>query len=65
MRIKDVLLGIFIGNAIAGAIMLVVSMPVTEVAIIDLLLIIIVAISIDINKKKKIIKEKTTLDYEA
>ena len=68
MRIKDALLGIFIGNVIAGAIMLTVSMHVAEGASIELLLMVIVAISIGlytINKKKRTIKEKMTLDYEA
>lgn len=68
MRIKDALLGIFIGNAIAGAIMLTVSMHVAEGASIELLLMVIVAISIGLytmNKKKKSIKEKMTLDNES
>ena len=55
MRIKDALLGIFIGNAIAGAIILTVSMHVSEGASIELLLIAIVVISIGIytmNKNK-------------
>ena len=67
MRIKDALLGIFIGNAIAGTIMLTVSMNVAEGVSIELLLMAIVAISIGlytINKKKRTIKEKMTLDYE-
>ena len=67
MRIKDALLGIFIGNAIAGAIMLTVSMHVAEGTNIELLLTIIVAISIGIyimNKKKKVNKEKMSFDYE-
>lgn len=54
MRIKDVLSGIFIGNVIAGTIMLTVSMYVAEGASIELLLIGIVTISIyiyTINKK--------------
>ena len=59
MRIKESLFGIFIGNAIAGSIMLTLSMHVVEGASIELLLIVIVAISIGIyimNKKKKQIK---------
>ena len=55
MRIKDALLGIFIGNAIAGAIILTVSMHVSEGASIELLLIAIIVISIGIytmNKNK-------------
>lgn len=67
MRIKDVLLGIFIENAIARVIMLTVSIHVAEGASIELLLMARVAISIGvytINKKKRTIKEKTTLDYE-
>lgn len=67
MRIKNALLGIFIGNAIAGAIILTVSMHVAEGASIELLLMVIVAICIGlytINKKKRTIKEKMTLDYE-
>lgn len=48
MVIKDTLLGIFIGNAIAGAIILIVSMHVAEWASIELLLMGIVTISIDI-----------------
>ena len=67
MRIKDALLGIFIGNAIAGAIILTVSMHVAEGASIELLLIVIVAISIGIyimNKKKKTNKEKINFNYE-
>lgn len=67
MRIKDSLLGIFIGNAIAGAIMLTVSMHVAEGTNIELLLTVIVAISIGIyimNKKKKTNKQKMKFDYE-
>ena len=48
--------------------MLTVSMHVAEGASIELLLMDIVAISIGlytINKKKRTIKEKMTLDYEA
>lgn len=68
MRIKDALLGIFIGNAVAGVIMLTVSMHMAEGANIEILLMAIVAISICIytmNKKKKSIKEKMNIDYEA
>lgn len=59
MRIKEALLGVFIGNAIAGAIMLILSMHVAEGTSRELLLIAIVVISIGIyitNKNKKQIK---------
>ena len=65
--IENVLLGIFIGNAITGVIMLTVSTHVAEGSSIELLLMMIVAISIGlytINKNKRIIKEKMNLDYE-
>lgn len=66
MRIRDALLGILIGNAIAGAIILTVSMHVADGVSIELLLMTIIAISIGIytiNKKKNLNKEKMTLDY--
>lgn len=68
MRIKDALLGIFIENDIAGAIMLTVPIHMVEWASIELLLIAIVAISLGkytMNKNKKSNKEKMNLDYEA
>ena len=46
MRVVESLLGIFIGNAIAGAVMLTVSMHIAEGAIIELLLISLVTIII-------------------
>ena len=66
MRIKDALLGIFIGNAIAGAIMLTLSMHVADGLSIEILLIAIVALSIGLYtlKKKKINNKKANLDYE-
>ena len=67
MRIKDALLGIVIGNAMAGVIMLTVSMHVAEGVSIERLLIVIISISIGIyimNKKKKTNKEKMSFDYE-
>lgn len=68
MRIKNALLGIYIGKAIPGSIMLTLSLYVAERASIELLSIAIVVISIVIytmNKKKKSKKEKMYLDYEA
>lgn len=68
IRIKDDLLGIFIGNPVSGYVMITVSMNVAEGASIELLLTAIVVISIEIytiNRKKRINKEKMTLDYEA
>lgn len=62
MRIKDALLGIFIGNAIAGAIMLAVSMHLAEGASIELLLMAIIAAIIALYTIKK--KKKRSLDYE-
>ena len=58
MRVVESLLGIFIGNAIAGAVMLTVSMHVTEGASIELLLIALVTIIIGFyliknNRNKK------------
>ncbi len=55
MRLKDSLLGIFIGNAIAGALILTVSMHVAEGASIELLLIALIAgvVGFYIIKKKK------------
>lgn len=58
MRVVESLLGIFIGNAIAGAVMLTVSMHVAEGASIELLLIALVTIIIGFyliknNRNKK------------
>ena len=55
MRIVEALFGIFIGNAIAGAIILAVSMHVAEGISIEILLIAIVALSVGLYtfKKKK------------
>ena len=59
MRIVESLLGIFIGNAIAGAIMLTVSMHVSEGISIELLIISILTIvaTLYIIKQKKLNKE--------
>ena len=67
MRIVEALIGIFIGNAIAGAIMVTVSMHVADGASIELLVISIVAIGIGIytiNKKKKLNKDKVNFYYK-
>ena len=63
MRIKDALLGIFIGNAIAGAIILTVSMHVAEGASIELILIVltIMALGYYFVKKRKD-KEKISVN---
>ena len=58
MRVVESLLGIFIGNAIAGAVMLTVSMHVAEGASIELLLVALVTILIGFyliknNRSKK------------
>ena len=56
MRIKDSLFGVFIGNAIAGAIMLGVSMHISEGSIemiIGSALLVLVGMGIYIYKKKK------------
>lgn len=59
MRVVESLLGIFIGNAIAGAIMLTVSMHVSEGISIELLIISILTIvaTLYIIKQKKLNKE--------
>ena len=56
MRIKDALFGVFIGNAIAGAIMLGVSLHISEGStemIISSLLLVLLGMGIYIYKKKK------------
>lgn len=55
MRIVDSLIGIFIGNAIAGAIILAVSMHVAEGASIELLLMafVVIVVCFSFMKKKK------------
>lgn len=53
IRIKEVLFGVFIGRAIAGAIMLTVSMHVTERLSIEMLLMALVTISIGLYTFKK------------
>ena len=56
MRIKDALLGIFIGNAIAGAIMLGVTLHISESStemIISYVLLVLLGMGIYIYKKKK------------
>lgn len=58
MRIRDALLGIFLGNAIAGAIILTLSVNVAGRAIIQIIIMAIVALYA-IKKKKK-----SNLDYE-
>ena len=61
MRIKDALLGVFIGNAIAGLIMLTVSMHIAEGMSIGSMCIAIVTIIIGswiFTNKKKIIKKE-------
>ena len=67
MRIKEALLGVFIGNAIAGAIIIILSMHIVEWISIEFLLTSIVVISIAvyiINKKKKTNKDNMIFDYE-
>ena len=56
MRIKDALLGVFIGNAIAGAIMLIVSLHISEGStemIMSSLLLILAGMSFYIYNKRK------------
>ena len=70
MRIKDSLFGVFIGNAIAGAIVLGVSLHLsqgsTERIIVSLLLALVVIIVYIYNKRnqKKQIVKKEVLDYK-
>ena len=68
MRLKDSLLGIFIGNAIAGLIMLTLSMHIAEGAsigtIIIALLMIFVCGCIVLNKRKNMKKEKMVFNIE-
>ena len=64
MRIKDALFGVFIGNAIAGAIMLGVSMHISEGSIemiIASILLVLAGIIVYMYKKKK---SKQRLEYE-
>lgn len=65
MRIKDALLGIFIGNAIAGAVMMTVSLHLSEGMTIETLLIglvIVIAGIFTIAKKRKNNKLDTSLN---
>ena len=70
MRIQDALFGVFIGNAIAGAIMLGVSLHLSEgsidMIIASLLLVLVVTIVYMYNKRKqkKQIVKKEVLDYK-
>ena len=70
MRIKDALFGVFIGNAIAGAIMLGVSLHIsegsTDMIIASLLLVLVVTTVYMYNKRKqkKQIVKKEVLDYK-
>ena len=70
MRIQDALFGVFIGNAIAGAIMLVVCLHIsegsTEMIIASLLLVLIGTIVYMYNKRKqkKQVFKKEVLDYK-
>ena len=61
MRIKDALFGVFIGNAIAGAIILTVSMHVAEGASIELILIVlaIMVLGYYFVKREKIKKNRS------
>lgn len=62
MRIRDALLGIFLGNAIAGVIMLILSINVAGGSIIELIIIaIIAAIAVLYAIKNK--KRSNNLDY--
>lgn len=57
MRLMDSFIGIFIGNAVAGILMLTVSMHMAEGISIELLLVILVVIVVSfyiINKKKRV-----------
>ena len=56
MRILDSLLGIFVGNAIAGAIILIVSMHVAEGTSIELILVALIAVVLGcyfVKRRKK------------
>ena len=70
MRVKDALFGVFIGNAIAGAIMLGVSLHISEgsieMIIASLLLVLVGTIVYMYNKRKqkKEIVKKEVLDYK-
>ena len=69
MRVKDALFGVFIGNAIAGAIILGVSLHLsegsTEMIIASILLVLVGTIAYIYNrrKKKKPIVKKEALDF--
>jgi len=62
MRIKDALLGIFLGNAIAGAIMLTLSVNVAGGSAIELIVMAIVIAIVALYAIKK--KKKGNLDYD-
>ena len=70
MRIKEALFGVFMGNAIAGAIILLVSLHIsegsTEMIIASLLLVLIGTIVYMYNKRKqkKQVFKKEVLDYK-
>ena len=70
MRIKEALFGVFMGNAIAGAIILLVSLHIsegsTEMIIASLLLALVATIAYMYNKRKqkKEIDKKEVLDYK-
>ena len=68
MRIKDALLGVFIGNAIAGAIMLGVSLHIsegsTEMIIASILLVLVGIIAYMYKKKSKPRLEDEVLEYK-
>lgn len=67
MRIKDALLGVFIGNAIAGAIMLGISMHISEGSIemiIASILLVLVGTIVYIYKKHKKRRSKQRLEDE-
>ncbi len=67
MRIKDALLGIFIGNAVAGSIILIISMHIAEGATIEIIIIALVSLAIGIYmliKKKKSKNEMININYE-
>ena len=70
MRIKEALFGVFMGNAIAGAIILLVSLHIsegsTEMIIVSLLLALVGTIAYMYNKRKqkKEIVKKEVLDYK-
>ena len=69
MRIRDALLGVFMGNAIAGAIMLVVSLHISEgsiemiIAFVLLVLVAMIAYMYKKKRSKKILEDKV-LEYK-